>query len=75
MVGVPERFSCPEFKRLFIFAEIGTFTPEQYRQYMTLNADAISEMTKMAVLEVEKILNQKQNTTKPPASLLDELHA
>lgn len=41
----------------------------------SLNADVISEVTKMAVLEVEKILNQKQNTTKSPASLLSELHA
>ena len=34
MVEIPEKFSDPKFKRLFILSEIGTFTPEQYSQYM-----------------------------------------
>jgi hypothetical protein len=34
MIEIPERFTGLESKPLFIFAEIGTFTLEQFRQYM-----------------------------------------
>ena len=33
MVTIPDIFSEPKFKRLFILAEIGNFTAEEYRQY------------------------------------------
>ena len=31
---VPEKFDTPEFRRLFILAEIGNFTPEEMEHYM-----------------------------------------
>ena len=34
MTTIPEIFQTPEFKRLFILAEIGKFTPEEYKQYI-----------------------------------------
>ena len=33
MVGIPEIFQTPEFRRLFILAEIGNFTPEEMEEY------------------------------------------
>ena len=33
MTEIPDVFRTPEFKRLFILAEIGNFTPEEYKQY------------------------------------------
>lgn len=33
MSSVPEVFKTPEYERLFILAEIGNFTPEEYKQY------------------------------------------
>ena len=30
---VPEKFTDPLFKRLFLLAEIGKFTPSEYEQY------------------------------------------
>ena len=33
MVGIPEIFRTPEFRRLFILAEIGNFTPEEMEEY------------------------------------------
>ena len=33
MSYVPEVFKTPEYERLFILAEIGNFTPEEYKQY------------------------------------------
>ena len=31
---IPEVFQTPEFRRLFILAEIGKFTAEEYKQYI-----------------------------------------
>ena len=31
---IPEVFQSPEFRRLFILAEIGKFTAEEYKQYI-----------------------------------------
>ena len=31
---IPDVFETPEFKRLFILAEIGKFTAEEYKQYI-----------------------------------------
>ena len=33
MTSIPAVFKTPEFERLFILAEIGKFTPEEYEQY------------------------------------------
>ena len=33
MVEIPEVFRTPEFKRLFLLAKIGNFTPEEYKEY------------------------------------------
>ena len=33
MVEVPEKFSDPLFRRLFILSEIGNFTPDELKQY------------------------------------------
>lgn len=33
MVEIPDKFKTPEFIRLFILAEIGNFSPEEYQQY------------------------------------------
>ena len=33
MVEIPEKFSDPLSKRLFLLAEIGNFTPDEMRQY------------------------------------------
>ena len=33
MSSVPEVFKTPEYERLFILAEIGNFTAEEYKQY------------------------------------------
>lgn len=34
MTGIPKEFDTPEFRRLFILAEIGNFTPEEMKQYL-----------------------------------------
>ena len=34
MTTIPEIFQTPEYRRLFILAEIGKFTPEEYKQYI-----------------------------------------
>lgn len=34
MTEIPEEFQTPEFKRLFLLAEIGNFTPEEMAQYL-----------------------------------------
>ena len=34
MEAVPEKFDTPEFRRLFLLAKIGNFTPEEYKQYL-----------------------------------------
>ena len=33
MVDIPENFQTPEFKRLFILAEIGNFTASELKEY------------------------------------------
>ena len=33
MVEIPEVFRTPEFKRLFLLAKIGNFTPDEYKEY------------------------------------------
>ena len=33
MVEIPEKFSDPLFRRLFILSEIGNFTPDELKQY------------------------------------------
>ena len=33
MTSIPAVFKTPEFERLFILAEIGKFSPEEYEQY------------------------------------------
>lgn len=32
--SIPEKFDTPEFRRLFLLAEIGNFTPEEMEHYM-----------------------------------------
>ena len=34
MTEIPEEFQTPEFKRLFLLAEIGNFTPDEMAQYL-----------------------------------------
>ena len=34
MTGIPKEFDTPEFRRLFILAEIGNFTAEEMKQYL-----------------------------------------
>jgi len=34
MDTIPDKFSTPEFKRLFILAKIGNFTAKEYEQYL-----------------------------------------
>jgi len=42
MVEIPEVYQSAEFKRLFLLAEIGNFTPEEYEEYLK-SLDAMSD--------------------------------
>ena len=42
MVEIPEVFRTPEFKRLFLLAKIGNFTPEEYKEYQK-SLDSMSD--------------------------------
>ena len=53
---IPEVFQTPEFRRLFILAEIGKFTAEDYKQYIK-SLDEMSDYYNVidtAVEEAEK---------------------
>ena len=53
---IPEVFQSPEFRRLFILAEIGKFTAEDYKQYIK-SLDEMSDYYNVidtAVEEAEK---------------------
>ena len=53
---IPEVFQTPEFRRLFILAEIGKFTAEEYKQYIK-SLDEMSDYYNVidtAVEEAEK---------------------
>ena len=53
---IPEVFQSPEFRRLFILAEIGKFTAEEYKQYIK-SLDEMSDYYNVidtAVEEAEK---------------------
>ena len=56
MSSVPEVFKTPEYERLFILAEIGKFTAEEYKQYIK-SLDEMSDYYNVidtAVEEAEK---------------------
>jgi predicted transposase/invertase (TIGR01784 family) len=42
MVEIPEVFQTPEFRRLFLLAKIGNFTPEEYKEYQQ-SLDSMSD--------------------------------
>ena len=56
MVEIPEKFSDPLFRRLFLLAEIGNFTAEEYQQYQKSLTDMgdYDNIINTAVEEAEK---------------------
>lgn len=56
LLEIPEKFSDPLFKRLFLLAEIGKFTAEEYQQYQKslTNMGDYDNIINTAVEEAEK---------------------
>ena len=56
MVEIPDKFSDPLFKRLFLLAKIGKFTAEEYEQYQKslTNMGDYDNIINTAVEEAEK---------------------
>ena len=56
MVEIPEKFSDPLSKRLFLLAEIGDFTADEYQQYQKslTNMGDYDNIINTAVEEAEK---------------------